>query len=37
VRALVVLDDASDRPRVDAGRLRADVDAVLDQDATPRA
>jgi len=24
-------------PRVDAGRFRKDVDAALDQDATPRA
>jgi antitoxin (DNA-binding transcriptional repressor) of toxin-antitoxin stability system len=24
-------------PRIDGARLRADVDAVLDQDATPRA
>lgn len=40
-RRFVVADAAlaafAGAPRVDAGRFRKDIDAALDQDATPRA
>jgi prevent-host-death family protein len=37
VPADVVIGAFAGAPRVDASRLRADLDSVLDQDPTPRA